>query len=257
MPAAADDKSTLDERKQRVIIEKKTAINLVEAFAVAVKHYLRGEEGVYYVDLYHLVKFLPSYALPPGIPSALDVSDVSSTQSPAARESEQNGRLSDIRSLRSIASPRSPVMAPRSPHLPVPVASPRSPKRRTTFVEGLPRPSLEAEGDLEEGEERGEKSPKTVMVEEGFLLPALNPPKYHLLDFFPFSLFVKMLAKKGKDVKVCMPLMQDVYSQFIMSYRAGEDGSSYSCQAEGQDSDSQLASRDFVLSRTFALVLGT
>ena len=36
--------------------------------SVAVKHYLRGEEGIHYVDLYHLVKFLPSYALPAGFP---------------------------------------------------------------------------------------------------------------------------------------------------------------------------------------------
>ena len=34
---------------------------------MAVKHYLRGEEGIAYVDLYHLVKFLPSYAFPAGV----------------------------------------------------------------------------------------------------------------------------------------------------------------------------------------------
>ena len=43
-----------DEVAARVLVEKKTVINLTEAFAVAVKHYLRGEEGIYYVDLYHL-----------------------------------------------------------------------------------------------------------------------------------------------------------------------------------------------------------
>jgi ion channel-forming bestrophin family protein len=34
-----------------------------------VKHYLRGEEGIHYVDLYHLAKFLPAYALPAGLPT--------------------------------------------------------------------------------------------------------------------------------------------------------------------------------------------
>ena len=34
--------------------------------SVAVKHYLRGEEDIYYVDLYHLTKFLPAYGLPAG-----------------------------------------------------------------------------------------------------------------------------------------------------------------------------------------------
>ncbi|KAF9508535.1 hypothetical protein BS47DRAFT_1397754 [Hydnum rufescens UP504] len=76
------------EKKGRSLVEKKTVINLIEGFAVAVKHYLRGEDGIYYegtflfysedifcgelriqyVDLYHLVKYLPPYALPRGMP---------------------------------------------------------------------------------------------------------------------------------------------------------------------------------------------
>jgi putative membrane protein len=36
---------------------------------VAVKHYLRGEEDIYYVDLFHLTKFLPAYGLPAGRPT--------------------------------------------------------------------------------------------------------------------------------------------------------------------------------------------
>jgi len=37
-----------DEMISRSMVEKKTAINLLEAFAVSVKHYLRGEDGIYY-----------------------------------------------------------------------------------------------------------------------------------------------------------------------------------------------------------------
>jgi ion channel-forming bestrophin family protein len=37
-----------EELKARALVEKKTVINLLEAFAVAVKHYLRGEDGIYY-----------------------------------------------------------------------------------------------------------------------------------------------------------------------------------------------------------------
>lgn len=33
------------------MIEKRTIINLIEAFAVASKHYLRGEGGIYYEDV--------------------------------------------------------------------------------------------------------------------------------------------------------------------------------------------------------------
>jgi putative membrane protein len=45
-----------------VAIEKKTMINIVQAFSVSVKHLLRGEQGVYYRDLYPLISFLPRYA---------------------------------------------------------------------------------------------------------------------------------------------------------------------------------------------------
>ncbi|EEB97662.1 hypothetical protein MPER_02977, partial [Moniliophthora perniciosa FA553] len=71
-PPATETESA-DELKVKAMIEKKTVINLLEAFSVAVKHYLRGEDGIYYEDLYYLVKFLPAYALPPGIPSSTDL----------------------------------------------------------------------------------------------------------------------------------------------------------------------------------------
>ncbi|EUC58702.1 bestrophin protein [Rhizoctonia solani AG-3 Rhs1AP] len=47
----------------RAKIEKASMINLVQAFSVAVKHYLRGEPGIYYKDLYPLIAFLPQYAI--------------------------------------------------------------------------------------------------------------------------------------------------------------------------------------------------
>jgi len=43
---------TVDQAKARSLIEKKSAINLLEAFAVAIKHYLRGEDGIYYKYVY-------------------------------------------------------------------------------------------------------------------------------------------------------------------------------------------------------------
>ncbi|KAH7929548.1 hypothetical protein BV22DRAFT_1102358 [Leucogyrophana mollusca] len=41
-----------------VMTEKKLALDLVEGFVVALKHHLRGELGIYYEDLYHLVHSL-------------------------------------------------------------------------------------------------------------------------------------------------------------------------------------------------------
>ncbi|KAF8308192.1 UPF0187-domain-containing protein [Clavulina sp. PMI_390] len=45
----------------RATIEKKTMVNLVQAFSVAMKHYLRGESGIFYEDLYPLVSVLPQH----------------------------------------------------------------------------------------------------------------------------------------------------------------------------------------------------
>lgn len=44
------------EEMMLVMREKRMALDLVEAFAVALKHHLRGELGIYYEDLYHLVE---------------------------------------------------------------------------------------------------------------------------------------------------------------------------------------------------------
>ncbi|KAJ7265651.1 Bestrophin, RFP-TM, chloride channel-domain-containing protein [Mycena rebaudengoi] len=41
---------------KRVMHEKKMALDLVEGFAVALKHHLRNEQGIYYEDLYDLIK---------------------------------------------------------------------------------------------------------------------------------------------------------------------------------------------------------
>ncbi|KAL5536206.1 hypothetical protein ACEPAF_27 [Sanghuangporus sanghuang] len=44
------------ELAERCMNEKRLALDMVEGFAVAVKHHLRGEVGIYYEDLYHLVR---------------------------------------------------------------------------------------------------------------------------------------------------------------------------------------------------------
>ncbi|KAG8765796.1 hypothetical protein FRC15_006744, partial [Serendipita sp. 397] len=56
---------TEEEERLRSIIEKRTMINLIQAFSVAMKHFLRGEDGIYYQDLYPLVCFLPRYVNAP------------------------------------------------------------------------------------------------------------------------------------------------------------------------------------------------
>lgn len=46
--------------KAQTLVDKKMVVNLLVAYAVAVKHYLRGEEGIGYQDLKPLVPFISS-----------------------------------------------------------------------------------------------------------------------------------------------------------------------------------------------------
>ncbi|PIL29976.1 hypothetical protein GSI_07887 [Ganoderma sinense ZZ0214-1] len=149
MPAAEDDPSTPEQRRARVLIEKKTVVNLIEAFGVAVKHHLRGEDSVYYFDLYRLVKCLPSYALPPGMPSLVDVSSASTAGGAPTRSPLRNGgdgsappspndlgeHPSDLPML-----PPSPTSSTHpQPALAIPATSPRKGKKAARIREELRR----------------------------------------------------------------------------------------------------------------------
>ncbi|KAI0031895.1 Bestrophin, RFP-TM, chloride channel-domain-containing protein, partial [Vararia minispora EC-137] len=200
-----------EEKAARILVEKKTVINLLEAFAVAVKHYLRGEEGIYYVDLYHLVKFLPAYALPAGLPSAIDLHDPGSgssipPHSPLPRTSAATTGLRKSASIVSFASRQPPDVSRRD------VRNNKNTKdlRLDTIaatpgngsLENLPLPVTADEKGPATAEPRhsvGAKSSLNGPVEE-YLLPARNPPKYSYFDFFPFSLLVRSLTKRGREL---------------------------------------------------------
>ncbi|GJJ10085.1 hypothetical protein Clacol_004311 [Clathrus columnatus] len=55
------DQEHIKRERLKAVIEKRTMINLIQAFAVSVKHFLRGEPGIYYQDLYPLIAFLPRH----------------------------------------------------------------------------------------------------------------------------------------------------------------------------------------------------
>lgn len=195
-----------DENEARTIIEKKSVINLLEAFAVAVKHYLRGEDGIFYADLYYLVKHLPAYSLPKGLPSTGDLSD------PLASPPLQRGAAADapspptsphlerFASQASGLSKRTPGTEEEEQQLPIPVTSPT---KKASFLQPPPsarnaKPARPRLGSM------GEKSRTSLGGHsnvEAYLFPARMPPKYSIFDVFPFSLLVKALTKKGKNVK--------------------------------------------------------
>jgi len=146
----------LDENKARVLVEKKTAINLLEAFSVAIKHYLRFENGIRYEDLYHLVKFLPAYSLPPTIPSAMDISDPMSTPFDPDHEDHTHGET--------------------APDLPLPITSP---SKKALFFQPLPTVRSQKHPIT------SEKPRPAVGLGDEELRPAHIPPKYTYFNLFP------------------------------------------------------------------------
>ncbi|KAG0702548.1 Bestrophin, RFP-TM, chloride channel-domain-containing protein [Suillus ampliporus] len=172
-----------EENKAKTLIEKKSVVNLLEAYAVAVKHYLRGEDGIFYEDLYHLVRFLPSYALPPSIPSVADLNRPRDSMSDDVPASPRSGHFHGSRLTKRVPAPDG---------LPLPTTAPPPSLRVTTFAT---ENTLRVDGRPQ----RGEKL--STGPDESFLAPAMNPPKYSLFDLFPFSLLVRMLTKNGVDVK--------------------------------------------------------
>lgn len=74
-------------------------INLIQAYAVSLKHFLRGEQGIYYEDLHPLVCWLPRFSCePPSIPTKADVL-------PLWSETAEEDSI--------IETSKSPVMTPR------------------------------------------------------------------------------------------------------------------------------------------------
>lgn len=200
---ADKDKPPSEQQKARTLIEKKTVINLIEAFGVAVKHYLRGEEGVYYEDLYNLVKYLPAYALPAGLHVPTDSASLDDGGPPSPQSQYDDGPVlpSDPESLRK-CGPQTPSVTSdfSKSTLHTPTTSPRE-HNLSVQIPPLHR---------KETFDKGEMGVATSNASEDFLLPARNPPKYYLLDQFPFSPLVTLLTKGRKEGKVriyvlCIP----------------------------------------------------
>jgi predicted membrane chloride channel (bestrophin family) len=189
-----------EENKVRVLIEKKTVLNLIDAFSVAVKHYLRGETDIYYEDLYHTTKYLPSYALPAGLPSSGDLtSDLPSPKSVSFQQQQLVQRHStNDRRPRSYSGGRNRrEPASSAPDLPLPATTPGQGGTDVEKLEhlDLPKPSRTSKSDS------SIHGRSMVTLGEAELLPARDPPRYSYFDLFPFSLLVKFLTKRGKKLK--------------------------------------------------------
>ncbi|KAF8988726.1 UPF0187-domain-containing protein [Hymenopellis radicata] len=143
------------------VIEKKSMINVVQAFSVAVKHFLRGENGVYYQDLYPLICFLPRYA----------GDGASATEMLPLWQGSEDGEhpMEHGHSLESAST--LPSQPPR-------LSPPRLPG--STFDPEKALPMVQTHRPLK---------------------PARNPPPASIFDYLPFLLIFKWMWKKLTHAK--------------------------------------------------------
>ncbi|KAG6835195.1 hypothetical protein H0H93_004063, partial [Arthromyces matolae] len=125
-----------EEEMLMVMNEKRLALDLVEGFSVALKHHIRGELGIYYEDLYHLIQPLH----------------------PAHQDHNSDGFEATTTSLASPQRPQrissqlppQPMPPPSPPPVPSPGPAPSlTPIQDTTTLADPSIPSIPAYGTFE------------------------------------------------------------------------------------------------------------
>ncbi|KAJ3971801.1 Bestrophin, RFP-TM, chloride channel-domain-containing protein [Lentinula raphanica] len=167
------------------IIEKKSMINLVQALSVSIKHYLRGESGVYYQDLYPLVCFLPRYAN--GGKTEHDLLPMWHASEDGEYPLEHNPQ-------------RSPGSRSNSTNT---MTSNYKEERSSTFFGSLRKNSKQVFDP--------EKVLPVVEVHRP-LKPSRNPPRAGFTDYFPFLKIFKLIAKPFRK----SPGSQDVDMRAVL-----------------------------------------
>ncbi|KAJ8519419.1 hypothetical protein ONZ45_g3612 [Pleurotus djamor] len=174
----------------QTIIEKKTMVNLVQAFSVAVKHLLRGEPGVYYQDLYPLICFLPRYGnMTPGQRVADDIL-------PLWREVHASGNHPHVHPHSNVRD------AVPTPHKPQKTASLPEPTHENDLSKDADSKSTASWYNTLPGRKSPSKRKDTFDPEKALplvdseepLKPARNPPNTTLYDYIPLFRFFKWLV---------------------------------------------------------------
>ncbi len=140
-------------------------LNLIQAYAVSVKHLLRGEPGIYYEDLYPLINFLPRYSSLPSLAQT----------TPEATVSPAGEKATDTLGQKTLFGGDQDGTLPLwyiSPDTKLPPA--RKAKKQRKFDPESALPHVEAEISLR---------------------PARNPTKDDFFYFFPIFIPLRWLAK--------------------------------------------------------------
>ncbi|KAG0146134.1 hypothetical protein CROQUDRAFT_657763 [Cronartium quercuum f. sp. fusiforme G11] len=179
-----------DDERLNAIIEKKTIINLIEGFGVSLKHYLRGEHGIYYEDLYHLACFLPKYAFPAGHP--LERPDLGFTTRPCAPTPSVADSLAEKANSGLRKSEEITTILPKNSH---PTVSESQNDTKTTKADSqLPSDQQEIRQ-----RKRHVTAPLNPFEPDQELLPAYNPPQLGFLEVLPFLSVIRSVLKGGMN----------------------------------------------------------
>jgi len=173
------DKDKVKMTTVQSVIEKKSMINLVQGFSVAVKHFLLGEAGVYYEDLYPLICLLPRFANAVGPKTDADMLPLwaasEDTEHPlAAARPPPPSRAATLDNGRTVASS---------------VINDDHKSEQSWFRSITGRRNMSRSNSVDP-----EKALADIQSHRP-LKPARNPPPASILDYFPFLRIFAVLAK--------------------------------------------------------------
>lgn len=173
-----------------ITIEKKSMINLVQAYSVAVKHLLRGEPGVYYEDLYPLVCFLPRYST--HVHENATEEDMLPMWKASAMDAKKHYRAHTLTSSRPLSPSGSNSEREQEPE-----------KDLTELSEDQIYHSLRGRSKAAQKKARkfDPEMALPVVYSEHPLQPARNPPKESIFDYLPFLRILKLLVRPFRRSK--------------------------------------------------------
>ncbi|KAI0634951.1 UPF0187-domain-containing protein [Trametes polyzona] len=194
VPFERVDKKTGEQKSiLEISIEKKSMVNLVQAYSVAVKHLLRAEPGAYYEDLYPLVCFLPRYATHKSETASEE--DMLPLWKASAMDAEKHKTAHTLTSSRPLSPDHS--LPRRANSAPVPGSSSDEQEKDARELGQLSEDQIyhSLRGRLKRKKSFDPEMALPVVYSEHPLLPARNPPKESLYDYLPFLRILKLMFR--------------------------------------------------------------
>ncbi|PPQ93138.1 hypothetical protein CVT25_003519 [Psilocybe cyanescens] len=200
-----------EQELNKVMAEKRMALDLVEGFAVSLKHHIRSELGIYYEDLYHLVRPMHTHHH-----TADDDNAHGGTTSalPSPRKAQRITSQTVI-----INAPQPSSLSPPPPTQPSSSPSSSSPRQVYADIDSDPIiPPINAYGTFDFAStsrrhyhDLSAKSSVSTLSQHRPLMPSSQPPKSdNVMDkvdgnLIPFANMIAVLKRRfasGSEQKV-------------------------------------------------------